>query len=158
MGRITARRNIDKHVFVENLQADMVTLVDSEVGQVSGKASGVVKLAAVLSNEPHGVAGVDHQKEPHIGVRFKLLEIVAVGLGVYAPINMADIIAWDILPVFRELHAGSMVGTAVHTREAALHKTPGQHREARQASNKLMIYKVVFFCEVTQRKILPLSG
>src|SRR5262249_20974557 len=63
----------------------------------------------------HAPAGIDEQVSLQVGLFLVLLDVIAVGLAIGAPVDVTDFVAWVILPMFREFDAEALVRTLVHS-------------------------------------------
>src|SRR5262249_19844381 len=92
--------NIALYLRTERHQTDVIPLTQHQIRKGSGQIATVVKLAEALRTIVHRRTGVDEQVGPEVGFLFVLFDEIAVELAVGLPINVANFITWNILPMF----------------------------------------------------------
>ena len=88
---------------VEDAEAGAVALVDDEVRQRRGQQLGVFQLVGVAFAVEHRAAGVEQDVADEVGLLLVLLDGVAFGAAVALPVDVADVVAGDVLAVLDEL-------------------------------------------------------
>ena len=72
----------------------------------------------------HRRADVEQQVAFEVGLFLELLDVVTIAARVDLPVECGEVVAGQVLPVFRELDAEPLVGTSVQTRDEALDHRP----------------------------------
>src|SRR5262245_2373201 len=116
--------NIALYLCTERHQTDVIPLTQHQIRQGSGQIATVVKLAEALRTIVHRRTGVHEQVGPQVGFLFVLFDEIAVELAVGLPINVANFITWNILPMFGKLHAVATVWAIVQPAQQALDNMP----------------------------------
>ena len=138
MRLLAARRHGLPHLVVKGNQADRILLPQQQVAQV------LVKRAAAVV---HRFAHVHDQRAAQVGFFLVLLDVVAVGLGPHLPVEVAEIVARDILPMLNKLDRVAEERALVHTGDEPLDHVPGTQIEPRDAGDGFGMQKStgVFF-------------
>ena len=115
-----ARRQIAGDAFVEQHQAHGVTLVNHQIAQRRSKIAGVIELADFAGvGDSHRRRLIDEYITFEIGFFFKLFHVKAVGFAVDFPIDVANLVAGHILPVFGKFDAEAVIRAAVQAGDEA---------------------------------------
>src|ERR1041384_6145034 len=73
--------------------ADLVLLLDDEVGDGGEAEAGVAELGDAAAGERHGRRGVEDEVDGELGFLLELLDVVAIELGVGFPVDVAQLVA-----------------------------------------------------------------
>lgn len=113
-------------LLVEDEQPYRVLLADHHVSQSRREADRVVHLRhAAAVGVVHAAGAVHHEVAFEIRLGLELLDVVAVGLAVDAPVDQAGIVAGRVLAVLAELHRKPVKRRAVQPAQESLHDKPG---------------------------------
>jgi len=93
----------------------------------------------VLRLVAHRLAGIDKQVAGEVRFFFVLLEVVAVGLADDLPVDVAQVVARDVLAVLGELDREAVKRAFVQTADVALDNRAGFQLQALQLSQRLRI-------------------
>jgi hypothetical protein len=115
---------------VEGDQADGVALHGEEVGERGGAGAGVFDLGVLQRAVAHGATQVDQEVAAEVGFFLEALDVVPVGAGVEAPVEVAGVVAGDVLAVLAEFDGEAVVGAAVEAGKEALDDDAGAELEA----------------------------
>ena len=117
-------------LLVEDRQANGVLLTKAHVGQAGRDRGSVIKFVEWTAAVGHAGRRVDQQSAPQVGVFFVLLDVESVLATPDFPVDVAQVVARDVLPVLNELDGLAEVGTAVHAREESFDhvSSPELHR------------------------------
>ena len=145
-----ARGNITADRGVERYESDRVLLVDHQVCQRRRQALGVLKLAERPVVAPgggvagvfHRAGGVDQDCRPQVGLLDVLLDVVPVGLGQHAPVEVADVVAGGILAVLGELDGKALVGALVPAGDKPLDHPAGDQLQAADLGQRVGVQQV----------------
>ena len=109
------------HILIENDQTGGIALLGGEIGERCGDIAGVIELADFARAVGHGRAGIEQDQELGVGFAFEAFEVDAVGAGEDVPVDVAEIVAFDVLAVFGELLAEAEGGGTVQAGDEAIH-------------------------------------
>ena len=132
--------------FGEASEADGITLVDKEMGDRAREASGVIEAGAGgwVTGELHRGGGIDDEIAAEIGIGFELADEELIGATEDAPVEVFDVIAWGILPIFGEFDGGAAGSGAVLAVDVAEHGVADMEHQLGEARNGPMIEEVGF--------------
>ena len=122
VARPRARRQPGRDLLVELDEPRRVALPVHQVGERRREHAAVFELAHRRAAAiRHRGAHVEQQVAFEVGFLLELLDVVAIGARVDFPVERGQVVARQVLPVFRELDAEPFVGTAVQPREEPFH-------------------------------------
>ena len=104
MSRAVACRQIVFNLHVKPRQADGISLHRQEVAECGRQRSGVIEFGIGQGAVPHRPTGIDKQVAAQVCLVFVSLDVIAVTAGIQPPVEVAGVIAGDILPILSELH------------------------------------------------------
>ncbi len=110
-----------------------VLLLQHQVGEASGEPNGIVVLAdrprarAAVTHRP---AAVEQDGATEVGFFFVLADVESIGLGEDFPVDRADFVPLDVLPVLLEFDAESLVGGTVKAGAEPFHDLSGEYLQA----------------------------
>src|SRR6185437_7203603 len=107
-------------IFVKYNQPDRVSLARCQIGKRRREKAAVIEFCDTARPVAHGRAGVEKNKQLRIRFAAESLEIDTVRAGENIPIDMAEIVAFDILTIFRELLAEAERWRAMQSRNEAI--------------------------------------
>lgn len=125
-------RDVTSHLLVKRYQADAVLLLQHQVRQACGGSHSVVVLADGRSARPaigHRATAIEQNRAAEIRFFLVLTNVEPIGLAEDFPVDRADLVSTNVLPVFLELDTETFVGRAVKPRAKPLHNLPGEHLE-----------------------------
>ena len=97
-----------------------------------GEAAGCENAVSLLVEAIHGLhrAGrIEHEVDDELGLLLELLHVVAIGLGVGAPVDVPDLVAGRVLLVLGELDRRAVQLGAVQAGQRALDDQPRLDRQ-----------------------------
>ena len=115
-----ARRDDLPDVLVEADQADRVLLPQEQVRQAGGDRAAVLVLGEGAAAVAHRLADVHDQRRPQVGLGLELLDVKAVGLAPDLPVEVAEVVAADVLAVLDELDRVAEEPAFVHAGDEPL--------------------------------------
>ena len=118
--RTDARRQPAENAVVERHQACRVALAGHQVRERGGQARSVLALRHRARAVAHRRADVEQQVRAEVRLLLVLLHVIPVGPRVHLPVDRGEIVARQVLPVLRELHAEPLQRAAVQPRQEAL--------------------------------------
>src|SRR5262249_30202418 len=95
-----------------------------------GQAGGVGELSLILGPVGHRAAGVQEQRRAEVRLLLVLADVEAVALAEDPPVDVADLVAGDVLPVLLELDAVALLRRAVQARAEAVDDDAGEDLQA----------------------------
>jgi len=110
---------------VEGHQANRVALSAHQIGQGGGEIGGVLQLRHLCGRVAHRGADIEQEMALQVRLFFELLDVVSIAAREDLPIDGREIVARQVLPIFRELDAEPFVGTPMQPDEEALDNRPG---------------------------------
>ena len=106
----------------------------------------------VLLPVAHRLGSVEEDVGLEVRLLLVLLDVEAVGAAEDLPVDVAGVVARDVLPVLGELHAEAVVGALVEPRDVPLDDHAGLHLETAQLGDRLRV-------EVAAQPLgVPLAG
>ena len=102
-----------------------VALAQREIAEGGGERAGVGELrGAAGARELHRAGVIDDELDLDVGLVLELLDVVAVGLGVGAPVDVADVVARRVELVLAELDRAAAAQRAMDAGERAVGGLP----------------------------------
>src|SRR5262249_10935126 len=80
--------------------------------------------------ERHTAAGINKEVSLEVGFLLILLDEVAVGFAVGAPVDVPDLVAWRVLAMLGKLDRDAFEGTAVNAAQEGVDHLPGDQHQA----------------------------
>src|SRR5207245_2679052 len=99
--------------------------MNDDVSQRCRQQLGVFQLVSRTCAVEHRAAGVDKKMGDEVGFLLVLLDRVSLRAAVALPVDMADVVARNILTVLHELHGETAIGTAMIADAQPLDDHPG---------------------------------
>src|SRR5262249_10879372 len=139
-----ARRQHRHDAIVKSRQAHAVALAVHEVRERRRQTLAVLILRDPARAVRHRAADVEHHVAVEVRLLLKLFDVVASASSVDLPVNRREIIAGNVLTVFRELDAESFERTAVQAREESFDDRTSLELQIAQARNDRRVEKLAF--------------
>src|SRR5437762_1257769 len=107
MRRIPTRRNISGLFAADTDQTRGIALVNGQIRKGGGELSSQVESTTGGDLKCHRFAAIQYDVKAQVRFSLELLHVKAIRSTEHAPIEAAQIIAWNIVAVFGEFHAGA---------------------------------------------------
>ena len=134
---LRARRHRRAHLAVKYGAAGSITVRQRQPSEARRQSGGIFILRQAARLVVHARRGIDHQRQPQAGFLLKFLDVQPVLPGPHFPVDAAQIIPADILPVLEKFDRLPLVGALVQAGEHPLHDSPGTQLKPRDAGNRL---------------------
>ena len=112
---------------VEGGQCYSIALPVHQIRKARREHRTVVQLGDTVRCVPHRRADVEQQMAIEVRLLLELLDVIPVAPGVDLPVDRREIVAGQVLPIFRELDAEALERAAMKTRQE-----PFDHRACLQ--------------------------
>ena len=115
------------YLFMECRQTHRVSLTEKDERDGGGEVSRVPQLGGKvlrIRTPTHGPAYVDQHVCPQVGLRFELLDVVAVRAPEHSPVDVTQVVARLVGSQLREFGRESVVRRAVQPHDEALNHLP----------------------------------
>jgi len=113
-------RELGSDLLVKDRQSDRVLLAETQVSHASSDRRSVIELVERSTTIGHASRGVDEQGATQVGVFLVLLDDQLVLPAPDLPVDVAKVVARDVLTVLDKLDGLTKVRTAMHAREKPL--------------------------------------
>ncbi len=118
-------RNVVPNTLVKTHQAHSVALPFQEQPEARSQCPRIVPLAVTHTAKPHGPAAVHQQMAAQVCLVLKTLDEMTVTPCQHLPVEIPQVIAGAVLPVFRKLYGKAVIGTAMQPTPKTLNHRPG---------------------------------
>ena len=108
-------------VLVEGDDADAIALPLRQVGHARADEAAVLELGKALARELHRPRDVEQDRHVRVSVGLILLDVIAIGARVEAPVDAADVVAGDVAAMLGKVDRGAEERRPVQPVDEALH-------------------------------------
>ena len=85
------------------------------------------------------MAGIEQQATGEVGLFFELLEVIAIVFTKDLPVDVSQVVTWDVFSMLSELDRESVIRTSVQTGNKALDDQPSLQVQSVQSRQRLRI-------------------
>src|SRR5262249_51295716 len=134
-----------------------------QVGEAGADEAGVFQLRDAAAGELHRPRDVEQHRQVGVGVGLVLLDVEAIGAGIEAPVDAADVVAGDVAAVLGEVDRGTEVRRAVQAVDEPLDDVARQQLEVADPRQDLRIDEAssrygLVGCHHSRSGYMPLFG